>query len=61
MANLFKLYISDKFKAALVIVLLLFGALALSGGPDENTISIDAAIAQAVPGGTGPYHTIEAF
>ena len=54
-------YLSDRLVGALVLAVVLFGALAVSGGPGEPSISAEAAAAQSTPGGVGPYYTRDAY
>ncbi len=61
MRNSIKDYLSDRLTGGLVLALILFAALAISGGPGEPSISTDAVASPTHQSGSGPYHTLDAL
>lgn len=51
---------ADRLKGSLVLLLVLFAALVISGGPDEATIHAhDIEATRTMPGGYSSYYTFD--
>lgn len=53
-----KNFLLDRLKGGLVLALVLFGVLVISGRPHSSAAVHETVAAQPV-GGVGPYHTID--